>query len=107
MGAAPFGYQIVTPTERLFLGVDPHVMGWNPAEDAVRVAAEVVNQPNHGLQSQNIATHLDWKPRRLNPALSYLVSRGLVLPSKNMDRDFVTPFIAKNDKTRRFVREHG
>src|SRR5262249_36648713 len=100
IGARPFGYQIVTPTGLLFMHVDPHVMGWDAAQDALRVAAELVNQPNYGLQSREIVTRLGWTPRRLNPALSYLILHGLVIKNDNVDREFVTPSILKNDKTR-------
>ena len=107
IGAPPFGFQIVTPTDRLFERVDKHVMGWDTAADAARVAAELVNSGERGLQSRILAEKLGWSPRRLNPALSYLVSRDLVLESRNIDRTFVTGYVAVNPRTRRFVREHA
>jgi len=107
IGAAPYGYQIATPTNRIFENVDRHVMGWSPAHDALRVAAEVVNSERRGLQAYELIERLGWTPRRLNPALSYLVSRDLVLSSENMDPVFVTHYIAETPKTRRFVRNNA
>lgn len=104
MGAAPYGYDVVTPTDRLFEQVDQSVMGWNPVQDAVRVAAEVVNSEESGLQAHELIDRLGWTPRRLNPALSYLVTRDLVLSSRANDPVFVTHYVAETSKTRRFVR---
>jgi len=106
IGAPPFGFDIVTPTDPLFEHVDLHVMGWDTASDAARVAAELVNSGERGLQSRDLAEKLNWPPRRLNPALSYLY-RELVLASRNIDSTFVTGYILVNPRTRRFVREHG
>ncbi|MEK6374758.1 MAG: toll/interleukin-1 receptor domain-containing protein [Acidobacteriota bacterium] len=104
MGAAPYGYQFATPTDGLFEHVDLNVMGWDPAQDALRVAAEVVNSSERGLQAHELVERLGWNPRRLNPALSYLVSRDLVLSSQVNDPVFVTHYIAETPKTRRFAR---
>jgi hypothetical protein len=105
MGSPPFGYRTVTPTEYLFLNVDRAVMGWDPEQDAIRVAAEIVNDQNRGLQSHDIAARLGWTPRRLNPALAYLIGRDLVMASQNIDATFVSSYVAKNERTRRFVRD--
>lgn len=106
IGAPPFGYRIVTPTEWLFVRVDPHVMGWNAEQDAVRVAAEIANAENRGLQSHDIADRLGWTPRRLNPAISYLIAHDIVMASKNIHPTFVSSYLAKNERTRRFVRDN-
>ncbi|HEY2093450.1 MAG TPA: toll/interleukin-1 receptor domain-containing protein [Thermoanaerobaculia bacterium] len=107
IGAAPFGYRIVTPTEHLFAHVDPYVMNWSVEQDAVRVAAEVANAPNRGLRSAEIASRLSWTPRRLNPTLSFLIGRRLVLASENIDATFVSSYLMSNDRTRRFVRDNS
>jgi hypothetical protein len=104
MGAAPFGYQFITPTAALFEHVDLNVMGWDPAQDAGRIAAELVNADERGLQAHDLVDRLAWTPRRLNPALSYLISRDLVLFSTVNDPVFVTHYIGETPKTRRFVR---
>lgn len=104
MGAGPFGYHFVTPTDRLFEHVDPHVMSWNTATDAARVAAEIVNSDDRGLQAHELIERLNWTPRRLNPALSFLVSRDLVQSSQVNDPVFVTHYVGETPKTRRFVR---
>jgi hypothetical protein len=104
MGAGPYGYCFVTPSDRLFERVDLAVMGWDPAQDALRVATEVVNSAEHGLQAHELVERLGWPPRRLNPALSYLESHDLVLSSKVNHPIFVTHYIGETPKTRRFVR---
>jgi hypothetical protein len=104
MGAGPFGYYFVTPTDNLFEHVDPHVMEWNTTADAARVAAEVVNSDERGCQAHELIERLKWTPRRLNPALSFLVSRDLVDWSRVNDPVFVTHYIGETPKTRRFVR---
>ena len=104
MGAAPYGYVWVSPTDDLFVYVDPSVMQWNAEQDAVRIAAEVVNCDDRGLQGHELVERLGWSPRRLNPALSYLVSRDLVTASRAIDPVFVTHYIAETPRTRRFVR---
>jgi hypothetical protein len=107
MFAGPRGYHDVFPTGHLFEHVDSHVMGWNPPTDAQRVAAEILNSEEQGLQAYELASRLDWGARRINPALSFLISRDLVLSSDVNDPVFVTPYVGATPKTRRFVRSAG
>ena len=107
IGARPFGYVTVEATELLFWLVDPVVMGWNVMKDAIRVAAEVVNAPNESVQMFELAPRLGWSPRRLNPALSFLIAKRLVMHCRNLDAHFVTSQINMTPATRRFLREHS
>lgn len=102
-GAAPFGYNVVEPTGRLFEQVDRRVKGWDPTVDAVRVAIELTRSDQRRLESQVLAERLEWNARRLNPALSYLLMHDLaVTGGGKADRVFVAPYISSNARTRRF-----
>ncbi|HYE85812.1 MAG TPA: hypothetical protein VEA16_05625, partial [Vicinamibacterales bacterium] len=107
IGARPFGYVTVEATDRLFWLIDPIVMGWDVHKDAVRIAAEVVNAPNQSVQMFELAPRLGWLPRRLNPALSFLIAKNLVMHCRNLDAEFVTSQINMTPATRRFLREHS
>ena len=95
----------VTPLPDLYVTFDKHFKQWDPAADALRVAAGFLNDPSFPGEPEDIAERYGWKPRRLNPALSYLINRKLI--------DSITvlamgPWVAihfeKNDATRRFVK---
>ena len=100
-GAEPFGYNIVVPTERLFERVDQRVIGSDPAQDAVRVARELVT--GSGLDVRDLAERLEWEPRRLNPAISYLLMNDFAVQRGNVDRLYVAAHIAPNARTRQFA----
>jgi hypothetical protein len=106
-GAEPFGYNIVVPTDRLFERLDQRVIGSDPAKDAVRVARELVTGDQPGLDTRVLAERLEWEPRRLNPALSYLLMNDLAQPRGNVDRLYVTPHVAANARTRQFAKGTG
>ena len=65
-------YDIITPFPDLYATFDKHFQGWDPATDALRIAADFINDPSFPSQPQDIAERYNWTPRRLNPALSYL-----------------------------------
>ena len=73
-------YKGVFVKESCFVEFDRHWKPWNPAEDARQLAADLVNDNDPELPSapEEIAERYGWKPRRLNPALSYLVEQGLI-----------------------------
>lgn len=100
------GYCSVEPTSRLFSELDSTIMDWRPEEDAVRLAAELVNGGKKTYVPRKIE-ELGWSPRRANPALTYLIERGLVEHSDMVRWPLVADHIWKNAKTRRFVRSTG
>ena len=51
-------------------------MGWNPADDALRVASGLGNDDAFPSRPVEIAKVFGWEPRCLNPALAYLSGRG-------------------------------
>lgn len=105
VGCRPLGYYAVEAREQLFLTLDPVFMDWRPRDDAVRLAAELVNSGRHWLPIGETAERLGWAPRRVNPALSYLIRQRAVLPSKSLDPVFVSTQVARNNRTARFLRD--
>lgn len=90
------------PTARLFERYDRYWKDWDPAQDAVAVARHVQDGGDGVIEK--IAATLGWAPRRMNPALSYLVERDLVLASESKDPTWLTYWIQSNDETRRFLK---
>lgn len=99
---------LVFPEESLFAKFDKYWKPWDPAEDALRVAAGLVNDESFPDRPVDMASLLGWSSRRLNPALAYLCVRGLVRDIRAMDgTDFLACRIDKTDATRRFVKSRS
>ncbi len=107
IGALRFGYVSTMPTDLLFRRFDRHLMGWRTEDDAARVAIEISNGGQRGAQARDLAEKLDWLPRRLNPALAYLVAMNLVTPSKAINAVFVTGYVLATPAMKRFARSHS
>ena len=89
----------------LFAAFDQHWMPWNPADDAKRIAADMVGDDDYPTTPSDIASRYGWVARRLNPALTYLIERDLIESLDDMDTgDWVAGRIDKTDKTRRYVK---
>lgn len=90
----------------LFTEFDRHWKPWNPREDALKLAADIMNDPELPDASQAIAERYGWEPRRLNPAANYLFERGLVTGYKLLDDcEFELHKIdGKADELRRFLK---
>lgn len=107
LGCGALGFARVTAEAALFSELDQHFMDWNPADDAVRLAAELVNGGDDRGVPQ-IAEALGWLPRRMNPAVNYLIARDLVDSSEVCGtHPWCTHWIRKTPKTRRFLRDRG
>ena len=88
-----------------FAEFDRHWKPWNPAEDALRLAADLVNDPEFPSAPKEIAERYGWKPRRLNPAISHLLERELIHDLQAMGtHPYAMVSIVGNDQTRRFVK---
>jgi predicted transcriptional regulator len=97
----------ISPTLQLFLDFDAFFMEWDPAQDARTIAEELVSNPHpepHQLSAHEIAERYKWTPRRLNPALQYLVVRNLVGKSNEHHLQHAFRWIWEIPETRRFVR---
>lgn len=104
VGGGQLGLRSVTTTARIFELLDSSFMGWNPSEDAVRIAIEVCNSPTHWLDCRSACEKFGWRPRRMNPALTKLIRNKLVLPTRSIDRTFEASQISKTDETEAFIR---
>lgn len=95
----------IVPLPKLFVTFDKHFKDWDPAADALRVAADFVNDPEFPGDPAEIAARYGWEPRRLNPALSYLINRKLLHSVTVLSMgSWVAIHLEKTDATRRFVK---
>lgn len=97
----------VLPKETLFASFDKHFMDWNPEEDGLRIAADLVNDPTMPHDTGEVAKRYGWPPRRINPALAYLAARRLIADYKVLASEYVAIRVVKTDQTRRFVKSRG
>ncbi|BCG97768.1 hypothetical protein [Mesorhizobium sp. 131-2-1] len=91
----------------MFATLDKYFMGWNPEEDALRFAADLVNDPNMPHDTGEVAERYGWAPRRINPALAHLVARKLIVDYKVTASEYVAIRVVKTDETRRFVKSRS
>lgn len=88
-----------------FAEFDRYWKPWKPAKDALKLARDLVSDPELPPAPKEVAERYGWKPRRLNPALSYLLERGLIQDIQEMGiYPSAVSRIAGNDATRRFVK---
>ncbi|ACK86189.1 toll/interleukin-1 receptor domain-containing protein [Methylorubrum extorquens] len=98
----------VLPKSSLYSEFDRHWQPWDPAADALRLAADLVNDPGMPNASGEIAARYGWTPRRLNPALTYLEERAAIRISEAIgSAPYVTIRVARTDATRRFVKSRS
>lgn len=107
IGCGVLGFARVVPEAALFSELDQHFMDWNPEADALRLAAELVNGgDDRGILQ--LAETLGWPPRRMNPAVNYLIARDLIDSSEVCGtHPWCTHWVRKTPKTRRFVRDRS
>ncbi|MGX9720237.1 toll/interleukin-1 receptor domain-containing protein [Stenotrophomonas acidaminiphila] len=102
------GYGSVLVRETFYAEFDRYWKPWIPADDALRLAADLVNDTNFPSAPEQIAQRYGWEPRRLNPAMAYLEERDAVQLSRALA---TTPYIGfkirRTDATRRFVRSRA
>lgn len=103
--ARPYGVAHIWPTDLLFARFDKYLTAWDPESDAHRIAAHLVNELSGTGKVADIAQAYGWMPRRMNPALTYLVEHGYAEGAKTMHPTWVSLWIRKNDRTRRFAKE--
>lgn len=104
-GAAPFGFGYVCAENALFVAFDKAFNQGNPEDDALQIAADLVNDSGSGHVSEMAKKH-NWTPRRMNPAVSYLIENGLV--GTNAERGghpWIRRRLYKTLDTDRFVRD--
>lgn len=98
----------VWANDELFATFDRFWMPWNPSDDALKLASDMLNDDQFPVHPNEIAARYGWEPRRLNPAMAYLISRKLVRHLNGMDGGhFCTLVIQQTADTRRFVKSRS
>jgi hypothetical protein len=93
-----------TPTDELYVRFDSYWKDWDPRDDALKLAADLMNDKSFPRAPREIAGFYNWSPRRLNPAMAFLVNRDLVRAMKGLGGGaFSVHFLDPTDDTRRFV----
>ena len=95
--------------DELFATFDKFWKPWNPAEDARKIAADLVNDEDFPQLLKEIAERYEWTPRRINPAAAYLINRDVVRSEQVLgNAPWLTKWInPKDGDTRRFVRSQN
>lgn len=90
----------------LFTEFDRHWKDWDPREDALKLAADIMNDESFPADSKSIAEHYGWEPRRLNPAATYLHERDLIQDFKVLGQPQFEYYriVGKPDEMRRFLK---
>jgi TIR domain len=92
----------------LFAEFDKYFKDWSPEQDALRIAADLMNDETFPRGSQEVAARYNWSPRRLNAAVTYLDDRKLVRSSEAVGTSpWVALWIDATDATRRFVKSRS
>jgi hypothetical protein len=100
--------ETVFPTDRLFWETDSIFRTSNPRTDAEEVARTLVDHTGNSMEMAVLATTIDWPPRRLNPATSFLVKNGIAHGTETTGaRPFRYYLIQRIPATKRFVRDIG
>lgn len=96
----------VSPTAKLFLHFDTLFQDWDPAQDARRIAEDLVAGPHpeaNLISARDLTNLYEWEPRRLNPALLFLATYGLVRTSSELNNKYAFTAISETLETRRFA----
>ncbi len=98
----------VLPKDEFFPEFDKHFMPWDPAEDALHLASDIVNDEAFTALPSEIASLYGWPARRLNSAITFLAARELAQVHEGMGSGpYVTHRILGTDATRRFVKSRS
>lgn len=98
-----FGSVVVK--DELYVVFDSFWKGWDPAIDALRIATDLMNDDTFPNDIEKIAQLYNWEPRRINPAVAFLVNRQLIRDLKTIgSAPWIMMHIEKTDATRRFVK---
>lgn len=92
----------------LFAEFDRYWMPWNTADDALRLAADIMSDPKFPDPSEEIAKLYQWQPRRLNSTAYYLLERSLIVDYQGIGTAPWAVFrIVGNQNMRRFVKSRS
>jgi hypothetical protein len=102
LGMGRIGFAAIRAKAALFSALDSHFTANDPEQDALRIAADLVNEVESGSVAE-MSAHYGWEPRRINPALTYLTERDAVDSSRSMNPTYVTTWVRATPKTRRLL----
>lgn len=90
----------------LFAEFDHYWMDWDTRDDALQLAADIMNDENFPSDCAEIAERYGWRARRLNPVATYLHERDLIVDYKVMGNgNFdMMRIVGKEAPLRRFVK---
>jgi hypothetical protein len=107
LNSGPLGFAALGPEAGLFAKFDKYSKDWDPEADALRIAADLVNELD-GATVSALGARYGWPPRRTNPAVIFLEERRLIESSAAIgNHPWVRYSIRKNPATRRFVRDRS
>ncbi len=94
--------------DTLYAEFDRYWQPWDPPKDALKLAADLVNDANFPGAPAEIAIRYSWTPRRLNPAIAYLRVRDVVGVLNCLGSGpYNAADVRKTDSTRRFVKSRS
>jgi TIR domain len=90
----------------LFAEFDRYWKPWDTADDALRLAADIMKDPKFPHECEKIASRYGWEPRRLNPVIHYMLERGLLMDYRAMGTQpwAIVRIVGRADAIRRFVK---
>ncbi|WP_331375444.1 toll/interleukin-1 receptor domain-containing protein [Sinorhizobium chiapasense] len=97
----------VLPKTTLYTAFDGFFKDWSPEKDALRLAADLVNDPSMPHNTEEVAARYSWDVRRMNPALAYLMERKLIIDYRTLANDWYSFRVVATDHTRRFVKSRN
>lgn len=104
------GCEIVTPEGALFGEFDSFFKPWSPSDDALVVASHLLEAfaSKRRLVVGDVSEKLGWQPRRMNPAIHYLLRRNAVEIHRGYrSRCWTYDLLSAIPETRRFAKSRG
>jgi hypothetical protein len=107
-GNGPFGFAIVSPRSEIFARFDKYYMEWTPEVDAIMLASILSSRGDNAASLSELSEQTGWQPRRLNPAISFLVNRSYIEASDEICAPpWAHTWVRGTSATRRFIRSNS
>ncbi|MBL8519017.1 MAG: protein kinase [Betaproteobacteria bacterium] len=93
----------------VFCFFDKYVKDWNPKLDALTIARIILESKGQSSSwsCESMGKHLGWDPRRLNPAVMYLVIKGALTPDTNATSIWTMHWLHPGSSLHKFVHLEG
>jgi hypothetical protein len=92
----------------LFAEFDRYWKPWKTADDALRLAADIMSDPKFPHDCAEIAARYGWEPRRFNSSVHYFLERSLIVDYQVMGtQPWAIVRVVGNDNMRRFVKSRS